>query len=160
MNNKIKINPNLKNIDNNMSISSKKNNNEKNPFDNIVSLNDEEEENVINTDVNNNTDKTNSNKNININDKGKSQYIDKDINEDINDMPNQDSPRNNDSQNFNIQKNPDIENKNEESYYSTNRKEEEIMNRMNFFDEDNLSPKIKLEKKQSEINQKFNNINL
>ena len=78
-------------------------------------------------------------------------------------MPNQDSPRVTDSQNYKIQRNTDIDNKNEEneeSYYSTNKKEEEIMNRMNFFDEDNLSPKIKLEKKPSEINQKFNNINL
>ena len=151
--NKNKIYPNLKNIDNNLTISSKKNENEKNPFDNIISANDEEEENVINTDINNNTNK-------NTNDKGKSQYLEEDINEEINDIPNQDSPRNNDSQNFNIQRNTDIDNKNEESYYSTNRKEEEIMNRLNFFDEDNLSPKIKLEKKQSEINQKFNNINL
>ena len=153
--NKIKLNPNLKNLDNNLTISSKKNQNEKNPFDNIVSLNDEEEENIVNTDVNNNT-----NTNKNTNDKGKSQYIDEEINEDINDIPNQDSPRNNDSQNFDIQRNTDNQNKNEEeSYYSTNKKEEDIMNRMNFFDEDNLSPKIKLEKKQSEINQKFNNIN-
>ena len=150
--NKIKLNPNLKNLDNNLTISSKKNQNEKNPFDNIISANDEEEENVINTDINNNTNK-------NTNDKGKSQFIEEDINEEINDIPNQDSPRNNDSQNFNIQRNTDSNNKNEESYYSTNKKEEEIMNRLNFFDEDNLSPKIKLEKKQSEINQKFNNIN-
>ena len=75
-------------------------------------------------------------------------------------MPNLDSPRNNDSQNFDIQRNTNIDNKNEESYYSTNRKEEDIINRLHFFDEDNLSPKIKLEKKQSKINQKFNNINL
>ena len=33
------------------------------------------------------------------------------------------------------------------------------MNWIKFFDEDNLSQKIKLEKKQFEINQKFNNIN-
>ena len=151
--NKIKVNPNLKNLDNNFTVSSKKNEKEKNPFDNIISLNDEEEENVINTDINNNT---NTNKNTTINNKIKSESID----EDINDMPNQDSPRNIDSHNFNIQRNTDIDNKNEESYYSTNKKEEEIINRMNFFDEDNLSPKIKLEKKQSEINQKFNNINL
>ena len=149
--NKIKVNPNLKNLDNNLTVSSKKNEKEKNPFDNIISLNDEEEENVINTDINNNT-----NKNTTINNKIKSESI----YEDINDMPNQDSPRNTDSHNFNIQRNTDIDNKNEESYYSTNKKEEEIINRMNFFDEDNLSPKIKLEKKQSEINQKFNNINL
>ena len=151
--NKIKINPNLKNIDNNLTVSSKKNEKEKekNPFDNIVSLNDDEEENVINTDINNNT---NTNKNT-IN-KTKNEYID----EDINDIPNQDSPRNNDSQNFDIQRNTDTENKNEQSYYSTNRKEEEIMNRLHFFDEDNLSPKIKLEKKPSKINEKFNNINL
>ena len=151
--NKIKINPNLKNIDNNLTVSSKKNEKEKekNPFDNIVSLNDDEEENVINTDINNNT---NTNKNT-IN-KTKNEYID----EDINDIPNQDSPRNNDSQNFDIQRNTDTENKNEQSYYSTNRKEEEIMNRLHFFDEDNLSQKIKLEKKPSKINEKFNNINL
>ena len=156
--NKIKINPNLKNLDNNLTVSSKKNEQEKNPFENIVSLNDEEEENVnvINTDINNNT---NTNKNTTIKNKNKSEYME----EDINDMPNQDSPRVTDSQNFKIQRNTDIDNKNEEneeSYYSTNKKEEEIMNRMNFFDEDNLSPKIKLEKKPSEINQKFNNINL
>ena len=151
--NKIKVNPNLKNLDNNLTVSSKKNEKEKNPFDNIISLNDEEEENVINTDINNNI---NTNKNTTINNKIKSESIE----EDINDMPNQDSPRNTDSHNFNIQRNTDIDNKNEESYYSTNKKEEEIMNRMNFFDEDNLSPKIKLEKKQSEINKKFNNINL
>ena len=151
--NKIKLNPNLKNLDNNMTVSSKKKEQEKNPFDNIVSLNDEEEENVVVTDVNNNT---NTNKNTTIKNKNKSEFIE----EDINDMPNQDSPRVTDSQNFNIQRNTDIDNKNEDSYYSTNKKEEEIMNRMNFFDEDNLSPKIKLEKKPSEINQKFNNINL
>ena len=147
-NTKVKLNPNLKNIDNNLTVSSKKNDKEKNPFDNIISK-DDEEENIINTDINNNTNK-------NKKDKDKSEYID----EDINDMPNLDSPRNNDSQNFDIQRNTNIDNKNEESYYSTNRKEEDIINRLHFFDEDNLSPKIKLEKKQSKINQKFNNINL
>ena len=148
--NRIKVNPNLKNIDNNLTVSSKKNEKGKNPFDNIIS-NDDEEENIINTDNNNTTiNKKESNKE-------KSEYID----EDINDMPNLDSPRNNDSQNFDIQRNTNIENKNEEaSYYSTNRKEEDIINRLHFFDEDNLSPKITLEKKQSDINQKFNNINL
>ena len=35
--NKIKLNPNLKNLDNNMTVSSKKKEQEKNPFDNIFS---------------------------------------------------------------------------------------------------------------------------
>ena len=166
---KIQLNPNLKNIDNNVTISNSKknysllvsrhtntNNNdndkEKNPFENIVSLNDEE-------------DKMN-NKNSKINEKSQ------EIEEEINDMPNLDSPRNNNklAQVIDIEKNVNNINNNTSKVNNNendninskelNKNEKEIMERLNFFDDDNIiSSKIKLNKKESN-NNKFNNINL
>ena len=168
---KIQLNPNLKNIDNNVTISNSKknysllvsrhtntnnNNNdndkEKNPFQNIVSLNDEE-------------DKMN-NKNSKINEKSQ------EIEEEINDMPNLDSPRNNNklAQVIDIEKNVNNINNNTSKVNNNendninskelNKNEKEIMERLNFFDDDNIiSSKIKLNKKESN-NNKFNNINL
>ena len=152
----IKINPALKNIDNNLTVSNSKksysllaskkvNSKEKNPYENIVSLNDEED-NINNTNINNNI---------------------KDINEEeINDLPNLDSPKNDfkTAQTFGIQKsinNKDINNsKNNIPSKSITKKEEEIIDKLNFFEDDNiLSTKIKIDRKDSKNNKILNNIN-
>ena len=171
---KIELNPELKNIDNNVTISNSKknysllvsrhtnsnnndnvNNKEKNPFENIVSINDEEE-------------KINNIKNSKLNEKSQ------EIEEEINDMPNLDSPRNTYkiAQVIDIEKNNNTNNINNNTSHvnndekdnmnsnTLNKKEKEIMERLNFFDEDNiLTSKIKLNKKELS-NTKFNNINL
>ena len=177
--NSIKFIPGLKNIDNNMTVSNSKKNysllvskhinsndnnddiiqekiKEKNSFNNITSINNEEEN------INNNTNKRN------IEDQSQ------EIEEEINDLPNQDSPRNNNNkiaQIIDIEKNPNInnnqidENKGDKIDNISNskkidKKDEEIMDRLNFFEDDNiLTDKIKLSKKESK-NNKFNNINL
>ena len=154
----ILINPPLKNIDNNVTVSKSKNNyslfvskhvknEEKNPYENIVSINDEEEA------------QNNNNKNININiPEG----------EENNDLPNLDSPKNDYKtiQTFGIQNNNNnntVTNKNENNNISKSiaRKEEEIINRLNFFEDDDniLASKIKLDKKESK-NTNINNINI
>ena len=161
---KIKLLPGLKNIDNNITILQSKNNyslfiskhinkndNEINPFENIVSINNEEE----NLNMNNNI----KNKNI--------------IEEEINDLPNLDSPKNwkkeeineieeeNNKNNYEIIYNNEKENINNSKQINNTSKEEEIIDRLNFFEEDNdniLTEKIKLDKKESK--NKFNNINI
>ena len=155
----ILINPPLKNIDNNVTISKSKNNyslfvskhiknEEKNPFENIVSINDEEE--TQNNNINN--------KNININiAEG----------EENNDLPNLDSPKNDYKtvQTFGVQNNNNntITNKNENNSVSKSKakKDEEIINRLNFFEDDDniLASKIKLDKKEPN-NNNINNINI
>ena len=158
----ILINPPLKNIDNNITISKSKNNyslfvskhvknEEKNPFENIVSINDEEETQSKNI--------NNKNINININMPGE---------EENNDLPNLDSPKNDYKtiQTFgmpNNNNNNTVTNKNENNNTSKSiaRKEEEILNRLNFFEDDDniLASKIKLDKKESK-NNNINNINI
>ena len=178
----IKVLPGLKNIDNNVTVSNSKknyslllsghsNNNdnndikknkdkEKNQFDNIISLNDEEE-NMNNINSNNDTKKRN------IEDKNQ------EIEEDINDLPNLDSPKNNTNkirQIIDIERNMDQNNNINDHNNRKNeiiiekkdedKKEKEIMDRLNFFEDDNnLSVKFKLNKKESK-NNKFNNINI
>ena len=157
----------LKNIDNNVTVSTSKknyslfvskhtniNNNEKekNPFENIISINDEEE----NLNMNNNNNKINIEK--------KSQEIE----EEINDLPNLDSPRNDKktSQVIDIDKNInnyEINNNinNKENIINDKKKEEEIIDRLNFFEDDNiLTDKINLDKKESKSKNKYNNIKI
>ena len=158
----ILINPPLKNIDNNVTISKSKNNyslfvskhvknEEKNPYENIVSINNEEE--TQNNNINN--------KNININ-------INIPEGEENNDLPNLDSPKNDYKtvQTFGIPNNNNnnsVANKNENNNTSKSiaKKEEEIINRLNFFEDDDniLASKIKLDKKESK-NNNINNINI
>ena len=163
----IKMISGLKNIDNNVTVSTSKknyslfvskhtniNNNEKekNPFENIISINDEEE----NLNMNNNNNKINIEK--------KSQEIE----EEINDLPNLDSPRNDKktSQVIDIDKNInnyEINNNinNKENIINDKKKEEEIIDRLNFFEDDNiLTDKINLDKKESKSNNKYNNIKI
>ena len=177
--NSIKFIPGLKNIDNNMTVSTSKKNysllvskhinsndnnddiiqekiKEKNSFNNIASINNEEEN------INNNTNKRNI------------EEQSQEIEEEINDLPNQDSPRNSNNkiaQIIDIEKNPNINNNqiddnkedkidNISNSKKLDKKDEEIMDRLNFFEDDNiLTDKIKLSKKESK-NNKFNNINL
>ena len=164
----IKMISGLKNIDNNVTVSTSKknyslfvskhtniNNNEKekNPFENIISINDEEE----NLNMNNN----NNNK---INIEKKSQEIE----EEINDLPNLDSPRNDKktSQVIDIDKNInnyEINNNinNKENIINDKKKEEEIIDRLNFFEDDNiLTDKINLDKKESKSQNKYKNIKI
>ena len=156
----------LKNIDNNVTISTSKknyslfisknkNNNEKekNPFENIISINDEED----------NLNMNNSIKNKKINIEKKSQEIE----EEINDLPNLDSPRNEKklSQEINNENNINCEDINNNEIIinskNLNKKEEEIIDRLNFFEDDNvLTDKIKLDKKESKSNNKYNNIKI
>ena len=185
----IKLLPGLKNIDNNLTVSTSKKNysilvsrhtannnninndhdNEKNPFENAASINDEEENININMNMNNNI----KNNKINIEEKSQD-------GEEINDIPNLDSPRNDYklSQYKDIQKNigyrddeDENENENEEDENINinikqnninskveNKNDDEIIDRLNFFEDDNIS-KIKLDKKESK-NNKYNNINL
>ena len=163
----IKMISGLKNIDNNVTVSTSKknyslfvskhtniNNNEKekNPFENIISINDEEE----NLNMNNNNNKINIEK--------KSQEIE----EEINDLPNLDSPRNDKktSQVIDIDKNInnyEINNNinNKENIINDKKKEEEIIDRLNFFEDDNiLTDKINLDKKESKSKNKYNNIKI
>ncbi len=152
------INPGLKNIDNNLTVSSKKNysilfskhlnNNEKekNPFENIVSINDTED-------------------NLNDNIKNKKIYIDnknQEIEEEeINDIPNLDSPRNENNVteqfNSNINKDENIDN---EKNNPKSTKNDDIIEKLNFFEDDNIiSSKIKIDKNESK-NKKYNNIDI
>ena len=160
-NNDIKINninPGLKNIDNNLTVSSKKNysilfskhlnNNEKekNPFENIVSIND------IEDNLNDNI----KNKKIYI--ENKNQEIEE---EEINDIPNLDSPRNenNVTEQFNSNINKD-ENINNERNNARSKNNDEIIDKLNFFEDDNIiSSKVKIDKNESK-NKKYNNIDI
>ena len=170
----IKMNQELKNIDNNLTVSKSKNNysmfiskhlnnnnekkeneneNEKNPFGNVVSINDTEENNL-----NNNM----KNKNIYIEDKSQ------EIEEEINDIPNLDSPKNNnkimEQYDLNINKDGKNDNNNFNSNSNINinnveiKKNDEIMEKLNFFEDDNISSKIKIDKNLPA--NKFNNINI
>jgi hypothetical protein len=153
-NKNIKTNPGLKNIDNNLTVSTSKknysmliskhlNNNEKekNPFDNIISKNDTED-------------------NLNDNMKNKKSYIEdksQEIEEEINDMPNLDSPKNG-NKNI-IQYDSNINDNNHSNINNVeNKKNDEIMNKLNFFEDDNISSKINIDKKLP--TNKFNNINI
>ena len=152
-------NPNDNNINNNNNILDK--NKEKNPFENIISMNDEED---------------NINNNIKDIRKGNIEDKSQEIEEEINDLPNLDSPRNNNNkigqtldfekdmnQNKNINDDNNIgmnANGNGNKNKGKDKKEEEIIDKLNFFEDDNnLSDKIRLNKKESK-NNKYNNINL
>ena len=167
----LKIIPGLKNIDNNIIVSTSKknyslfvsrhNNNddnnynvkEKNLFENAISINNEEE----NINYKNNI----------INEKINNEEKIEEIGEEINDIPNLDSPRNEykKDQIIDIQKsikdknsgNINISQKNINSK-EINKNEEDIIDRLNFFEDDNNISKIKLDKKES-LNKKYNNIN-
>ena len=155
INKNIKMNPGLKNIDNNLTVSTSKknysmliskhlNNNEKekNPFDNIISKNDTED-NYLNDNI-----------------KNKKSYIDdksQEIEEEINDMPNLDSPKNGDKNIVQYESNIN-DNNNSNINNIESKKNDEIMEKLNFFEDDNISSKIKIDKKLPA--NKFNNINI